>query len=171
MGKIITTAKLCEIKPVSQNNIPLLNQLIVETEEVKIRQLLGCEIYNKITDEILSNSISSDLQHILDKGLYHTITYMVYARYVQESMLVDTFTGMVTKVRQDSQSASNGAIKNIANEYSNMAMFYFNLVKDDICKIYGCSCENNNVKINNFSEITAVRRSFNKNKGQKIYYM
>ena len=170
MGKIITTAKLCEIKQISQNNIPLLNQLIVETEEVKIRQLLGCQIYEKITEEISSNSISEQLQHILDQGLYHCVTYMVYARYVQESMLVDTFTGMVTKVRQDSQVASNGAIKNIANEYSNMAMFYFNLVKDDICKIYGYAGENN-VKINNFSEITAVRKSINKTKGQKISYL
>jgi hypothetical protein len=170
MGKIITTAKLCEIKPMSQNNIPLINQLITETEEVKIRQLLGCEIYDAITAEISSNSISADLQHILDQGLYHCVTYMVYARYIQESMLVDTFTGMVTKVRPDSQVASNGAIKNIANEYTNMAMFYFNLVKDDIFAKYGYAGENN-VKINNFSDITAVRRSINKNKGQKIYYM
>ena len=170
MGKIITTAKLCEIKAISQNNIPLLNQLIVETEEVKIRQLLGCQIYEKITEEISSNSISSDLQHILDQGLYHCVTYMVYARYVQESMLVDTFTGMVTKVRQDSQVASVGAIKNVANQYSDMAMFYFNLVKADIYKLYGCCCETN-VKINNFSEITAVRKSINKNKGQKISYL
>ena len=170
MGKIITTAKLCEIKPVSQNNIPLLNQLINETEEVKIRQLLGCEIFDKITDEISRNSISADLQHILDQGLYHCVTYMVYARYIQESMLIDTFTGFVTKNRPDSQVASAGAIKNVANEYSNMAIFYFNLVKDDIFKIYGYAGENN-IKINNFSEITAVRRSINKNKGQKISYM
>ena len=96
---------------------------------------------------------------------------MVYARYIQESMLIDTFTGMVTKVRPDSQVASNGAIKNVANEYTNMAMFYFNLVKDDIYKLYGGYTGENNIKINNFSEITAVRRSANKNKGQKIYYM
>lgn len=170
MGKIITTTKLCEIKPTSQNNIPLLNQLIVETEEVKIRQLLGCEIYDAITEEISSNSISEQLQHILNQGLYHCITYMVYARYIQESMLVDTFTGMVTKVRPDSQVASSGAIKNVANEYATMAMFYFNLVKDDIYKLYGYTGENN-IKINNFSEITAVRKSANKNKGQKISYL
>ena len=170
MGKIITTAKLCEIKPISQNNIPLLNQLIVETEEVKIRQLLGCEVYNKITDEISQPNISSELQHILDKGLFHTITYMVYARYVQESMLTDTFTGMVIKNRPDSQAASTGAIKNIANEYTNMAMFYFNLVKDDIFTKYGYTGENN-IKINNFSEITAVRRDYTKTKGQKISYL
>ena len=170
MGKIITTIKLCEIKPISQNNIPLLNQLIIETEEVKIRQLLGCEVYDKITDEISSSNISSSLQNILNKGLYHCVTYMVYARYVQESMLVDTFTGFVTKNRPDSQAASVGAVKNIANEYTNMAMFYFNLVKDDIYSKYGYAGENN-IKINNFSEITAVRKSINKNKGQKIYYM
>ena len=170
MGKIITTVKLCEIKPVSQNNNQLLTQLIVETEEVKIRQLLGCEIYDKITEEISSNSISEQLQHILDQGLYHCITYMVYARYVQESMLVDTFTGMVTKNRQDSQAASVGAIKNVANQYSDMAMFYFNLVKADIYKLYGYTGETK-IKINNFSEITAVRKSINKTKGQKISYL
>ena len=170
MGKIITTIKLCEIKPVSQNNIPLLNQLITETEEVKIRQLLGCQIYDAITDEISSNSISEQLQHILDQGLYHCITYMVYARYVQESMLVDTFTGMVTKNRPDSQAASNGAIKNVANQYSDMAMFYFNLVKDDIFAKYGYTGETK-IKINNFSEITAVRKNINKTKGQKISYL
>lgn len=153
---ILSYNKLQSIKPCSQNNKALIEQLIKETETFKIQKLLGTCVYNKIVDEIKSGNISEELQSILDNGLYSCIAYAVYARYIQESMLVDTFTGMVTKNRQDSQTANVGALKNVANEYSDMSMYSFSLVKDAIMKKYGTT--NSSVDLNKFSEIQGIRK-------------
>lgn len=153
---ILSYNKLQSIKPCSQNNKALIEQLIKETETFKIQKLLGTCVYNKIVDEISSGNISDELQSILDTGLYTCIAYAVYARYIQESALVDTFTGMVAKNRQDSQTASTGTLKNVANEYSDMSMFSFSLVKDAIMKKYGVT--NNSVDLNKFSEIQGIRK-------------
>lgn len=152
---ILTIGKLQEIKPMSQNNLPLIGQLIDEVEFGKIQRLLGTCVYNKIVDEIKSHNISQELQEILDNGLYKCITYFVYARYIQESMLVDTFTGMVIKDRTDSSTAPTGTIKNIVNEYVDMALMAFDLVKCQIQEKYGTTEET--VKTG-FSEIIGVRR-------------
>lgn len=153
---ILSYNKLQSIKPCSQNNKALIEQLIKETETFKIQKLLGTCVYNKIVDEIKSGNISEELQSILDNGLYACIAYAVYARYIQESMLVDTFTGVVSKVRSDSQTASTGALKNVANEYSDMSMYSFSLVKDAIMKKYGET--RNSIDLNKFSEIQGIRK-------------
>lgn len=167
---ILTFEKLQEIKPMSINNKPYIMQLVKETEEFKIQKLLGSCVYNKIVDEIKSGDISDELSIILNDGLYSCITYMVYARYLQESMLQDTFTGMVNKVRPDSQTASTGSLKNVANEYSDMAMYNFGLVRDKIISRYGSA--SNSVETNKFSSIESVSRHNGKyNKCVKISYL
>lgn len=152
---ILTINKMQEIKPASYNNMVLLGQLIEEVEFAKIQKLLGTDIYNAITTELSSGNISQELTDILNNGLYKCIAYFVYARYVQESYIQDTFTGMVQKNREDSSLISQGAMKNLANEYTEMAMMAFNMVKCQIMNKYGNPQET--VK-SCFSEIIGIRR-------------
>lgn len=153
---ILTFEKLQSIKPCSINNKHFLEVLIDEVEFSKIRKLVGNSIYNKILDDLNAETIPEYLTNILENGLYKCIAYLVYARYIQESMLVDTFTGIVVKDRTDSSTASIGTLKNVANEYSSMSIEAYELVKDDICKYYGTSM--NEVPSNKFSKIKGLRR-------------
>lgn len=137
MATILSLNKLQEIKPMSKNNTALINQLIDEVEFGKIQKLLGTDIYNAILTDTQASPIADDVEAILEGGLYKCITYFVYARYIQESMLVDTFTGVVRKQRPDSSTAPTGQIKNVVNEYVDMALMAYELVKDDIQKKYG----------------------------------
>lgn len=134
---ILTVEKLKSIKTFSSNNLALLNQLIDEVEFGKIQKLLGFEIYSTINNAVNNNEIDDELKEILELGLYRAITYYVYARYVQESMLQDTFSGVRTKVMNDSQPASSGAIKNVAAEYNDMAYLAYSMVAEKINKKYG----------------------------------
>lgn len=165
---ILSYDKMNSVKRISENNKPFVMQLIKEVEFSKIRPLIGKEIYDKILSEI--QTPDAELTQILENGLYQCITYMTYARYIQESMLVDTFTGMVVKEREDSRTASVGQLKNVANEYSQMALNYYDEVKDLINKKYGCSIKT--VDTTNWSKIQGVRRT-NKcaNKRYKILYL
>lgn len=144
-----------EIKPASYNNIAVLGQLIEEVEFAKIQKLLGADIYNAILAEINSGNPSQELIDILNGGLYKCIAYFVYARYVQESYIQDTFTGMVQKNREDSSLISQGAMKNLANEYVEIAMMAFDSVKCQIMDKYGKPDQK--VK-SSFSEIIGVRK-------------
>lgn len=161
---IITQQKLQQIKKMSINNKELIDTLINEVEFGKIQKLLGTPVYNKIKEEVESGTVSTELQEILDGGLYKCITYFVYSRYLQESMVQDTFTGMVSKVRQDAQTVPVGQLKNLTNEYVEMALMAFDLVKCKIQNKYGCVEET--VKTG-FSEIIGIRRDHcNKNKSR-----
>lgn len=164
MSTILNFEKFQQIKKASINNRALLEQLIKEVEETKILKLLGVDVYKKIKEDTELSPIPADLQEILDEGLYACITYFTYSRYIQESMIQDTWTGMVTKVRQDAQVAPVGQLKNLANEYVEMALTKFDLVKCKIQNKYGCVEET--VKTG-FSEIIGIRRDHNaKNKGK-----
>lgn len=155
MATILTINKLQSIKPMSKNNLQSIGQLIGEVEFCKIQKLLGTQIYNDILEEVNSGTISPELNQILEGGLYKCITYFVYSRYIQESMLVDTFTGVVVKQRQDAQTAPMGQIKNVVNEYVDMAMMAYELVRDQIVKRYGKPEETVET---GFSEIIGIRR-------------
>lgn len=153
---ILTFEKMQSIKQCSINNKKFIETLIDEVEFSKVRKLIGNSIYNKILEDLNAETIPEYLTNILENGLYKCIAYLVYSRYVQESMLQDTFTGVVIKDRNDSSTANIGALKNVANEYSSMAMDAYELVKDDICKYYGNSL--NEIPSNNFSKIKGLRR-------------
>lgn len=166
---ILTYNQMQSIKPCSQNNQMLLVQLINEVESFKIQKLIGADAYKSILNEI-NSGVSDELQKILDGGLYKCIAYFVYARYIQESMLVDTFTGVVTKQRTDSQTAPIGTLKNVANEYTDMAMYAYEQVKAAICERYNSKKEA--TPSNHFSEIQGIRRNVSYNKSKtKIIYM
>lgn len=165
MATILTYNKLQEIKPMSANNKKLIEQMIDEVEFGKIQKLLGTQIYNDILADLQSSPVPADLQDILNGGLYKCITYFVYARYIQESMLADTFTGVVIKQRQDAQTAPMGQIKNVVNEYVDMALMAYELVKDKIQEKYGTPVET--VKTG-FSEIIGVRKGFENGKRTKF---
>lgn len=162
---ILTYNKMQSIKACSKNNKKELETFIEEVEFAKIRTLLGDDIYNAILADSNASPVDPEVQEILDGGLYKCIAYYVYARYIQESMLVDTFTGMVRKDRTDSSTAPVGQLKNVANEYTEMAMMAFKLVECKIQAKYGHPKEETR---SNFSEIIGVRRDYCRKKGPEF---
>lgn len=167
MATILTYNKMQEIKPCSKNNKAIIEQFIKEVEFSKIQKLLGTDVYNALLADANTTPIADDVKEILEGGMYKCIAYYVYARYIQESMLVDTFTGMVVKDRTDAHTAPVGQIKNVVNEYTDMAIMSYSLVKDKIQSKYGCPA---NVTNNNFTEIVGVRRNNCKKNGIQIIY-
>lgn len=62
-------------------------------------------------------------------GLRYCIAYWNYANYVQDSMFEDTFTGMVQKNRQETESLSSGNITRLQTNARNIAEKAFNNIK------------------------------------------
>lgn len=154
---ILSYTKMQEIKPCSQNNKNKLTQIIQETEFSDFQKLVGGDIYNKLVEDTSVTPIDATLQGILNDGLYATIAYLVYSRYIQEISVVDTFGGFVQKQRDEASPVSQGTIKNIAIHSREIAEQYFEKVSDKLMNFYGevppCGVEDG------FSEIYPIRRS------------
>lgn len=154
---ILSVAKMQQIKPCSKNNTTRLEQIIKETEFSDLQRLVGTNIYNKLVEDTTdSENIPTTLQQILDDGLYQTIAYLVYAQYVQEISIVDTFSGMVQKQREDAATIPQGMIKNLAIKNRQIAEQWYAVVRDRLQEYYG-ECSNDGVD-DGFSEVYSVRR-------------
>lgn len=153
---ILSYTKMQEIKPCSKNNKARLEQIIAETEFSDFQKLVGRDIYNKLVEDTSTTQIDPTLQGILNDGLYATIAYLVYSRYVQEISIVDTFSGMVQKQRDEASPIPQGTIKNIAIHSREIAEQYFSVVCDRLREFY---CEEPALAVDDgFSEIYSIRR-------------
>ena len=153
---ILSYNKMQEIKPCSKNNKARREQIIAETEFLDFQKLVGKDIYNKLVTDTSTTSIDPTLQGILNDGLYATIAYLVYSHYIQEISVVDTFSGMVQKQRDEASPIPQGTIKNIAIHSREIAEQYFSVVCDRLREFY---CEEPTLTVEDgFSEIYSVRR-------------
>lgn len=162
---ILTTEKMQSIKPCSKNNITRLAQIIAETEFLDLQNLVGTDIYNSLVEDCSQTPIDPELKSILDNGLYAVIAYFAYANYIQEISVVDTFTGMVVKQREDAQPVSQGAIKNLVVHNREIAKQYYEKIREDLLEYYN-KCDKETITPG-YSEIYSVRRT-RKNRGINI---
>lgn len=127
------------IKPISANNEKKYSPLEWEVENSTLAKLIGLPLLQNIQD----NPTSAENILILDgdsyvcgnytlrhKGLRYVLAYLIFARYVGESMINDTFTGMVQKTRPDSEILSNGALRRQQQVFEEIAMQEFQNIKN-----------------------------------------
>jgi hypothetical protein len=139
------------IKEVSLNNIKKYNQILKETEDLEMYNLLGQSFYQEILDNYTPTTTATttpDKWQILveggtftnscgdaarQRGLQYVLAYLVYAQYIVESYVNDTFTGMVQKVRPDSETVSQGTMKNLRQHNREIAFNYYESIKEYLC--------------------------------------
>lgn len=138
MGNLISFAQQQLIRKISDNNQRKFDIISGEVEEYEIDKLLGSQLYqlvktNQTTYSDLLNETEferSDGTTIKHKGLIYVIAYLVYAQYVMESDVADTFSGMVNKNLPNSQALSTGRIKELNQRYREIAFNAFVLIKE-----------------------------------------
>ena len=161
MNAILSFETQQTIKPVSINNKSRYEQLIKEVESLEIDKLLGSAFYqdickNPVNYTDLLNGCSfvdchgNTVEHL---GLNFVIAYLVFAAYVRESYMTDTFTGFVKKTRPDSELLNIGDLKNLETKNREIAFNAFELIKkylDLNSKTYTFWNCNSNKIVNNF---------------------
>ena len=113
-------------------------QLQREVEANDLQSYLGFEFYQELKRN------TSNYTKLLDGGEYqvggvtytfsglkYVCAYLLYARYVKQSYVKDTFSGFVKHTGDGFQSISAGEIKNQAAEYEQVAGSYW-----EECKHY-----------------------------------
>lgn len=140
MERVLTWAQQREYKPFSEKNVTRFNQLREECIVKDLTELLGASLVSAI----VANPTSQRVLNILDAynftgldgfekshpGLRCILSYFIYARYIGESDVSDTFTGLVRKSRTESEPIGDGRIRMMQGEAREIAIVRFALIKE-----------------------------------------
>lgn len=138
MSKLISWAKMQEVRRVSDNNSKRFELISQEVEDLELSKLLGAKLYQQVSDdpEMYSDLLDAtgftrcDGTTIKHKGLHYVICYLIYAQYILESDVADTFSGMVSKNLPNSQPLSTGRLKELNQHYREIAFNAFALISE-----------------------------------------
>jgi hypothetical protein len=119
----------------SENNYA---QIASEVESLEVDKLLGSAFYQAVSatpanyTSLLAETefTRADGSKIKHKGLKYVIAYLNYAKYIGESHVTATATGLRQKTTPDSEHASTGEIKRLQQEYREIAFNAFNLIRE-----------------------------------------
>ena len=141
MDDILSFDHQQEIKPCSVNNLEEWTQFRNEVVRSELRRLLGPVMAADIAaaPESFTALLEGDTleycgQEIRHEGLRFVLAYMVYARYVTEQHLKDTFTGIVKKSRQEAESAGEGELRRLERGALQIANDEFVLIDLYLCQ-------------------------------------
>lgn len=159
MSLLLSFEQQKAIKEISQNNAKKYNQIAIEVESLELDKLLGYTFYQQVAshpedyEDLLNGCTFEDIKGntVSHKGLRYVLAYLNYSAYIAESFVNDTFTGLVQKNRPDSESVSQGVIKNLQ---SNARAIAFNAF--DLTKMY---IELNYEKYPHWSRLTSNKRT------------
>jgi hypothetical protein len=126
---IVTYDIMQTIKPISANNRNVFGQYSQETEDYYLPKYLGRAFaydvqenpanYTDLLDGV--EFTDCDGNTIKFKGLKYVLAYLIYPEYLEKTKYRDTYTGMVTKVREEASTISQGQEEKLKNRYRRQA--------------------------------------------------
>ncbi len=123
-----TIADQQQFRPLGKNSTELFKQLQVEVETNDVVLYLGFEFYqdlkrNLADYELLINGGSYELNGYTYEfdGLKKMFSFLLYARYVRQSYITDTFSGFSQHTGENFQRISNAELSNQENMYKQIA--------------------------------------------------
>lgn len=116
------------IKPIDQNSLDKFEQLQREVELCDVEQYLGMEFYQELKRNLseydtLMNGGSYELGGYTYSfsGLIYVLSYLLFARYIRQSYIVDSYSGFVQHTGNDFKQISGGELKNLEARYKDVA--------------------------------------------------
>ena len=139
ISEILTFDQQQGIKPISKNNASKFSQLLNETINTDLVQLLGAAFVTALKKEptvarfvnILDSNTYENCygNDVTFEGLRYVIAYLLHSRYIRSSSSHDTFSGVVKVNRPESENVSDGTLRAMQQESKDIAVTQFNLVK------------------------------------------
>jgi hypothetical protein len=140
MALILSWSEQIAIKKMSANNQQKYAALAGEVEELELKELLGIALLQDLqtnpgtaSNLLLLNGTSFTNymgQTVSHKGLRYVIAYLNYSKYIGESYVNDTYTGVVSKRREESELLSEGSIKRLQDQARRQGLMEWKIIKD-----------------------------------------
>ena len=120
------------IKPIDNNSLQKFSQLQKEVEINDLQKYLGVEFYqelkrNSVNYTLLLNGGEYTYNSVIHtfSGLKYVCAYLLFAKYVRQSYLTDTFTGFVAQNGDGYQRLSSAELANQEAMYKQVAGSYW----------------------------------------------
>lgn len=140
MSNLLTYSQQVLIKKISSNNQSRFDELCKEVERTDLKDLIGLALLQDL--EANPNTTNNKLlldgtsfvnyigQTVTHQGLRYVLSYLNHSRYIGESFIKDTFTGMVRGTQENSEPISEGSIKRLQQIDREIALSEFELIKE-----------------------------------------
>lgn len=132
MAHLWTIQEQQSIKQIDQNSVNKFQQLQNEVEINDLQKYLGTEFYQELKRNtsnyaLLLTGGSYDYNGITYTfgGLKSVCAYLLYAKYVRQSYITDTFSGMVAHTGDGFQRLSSAELANQESMYKEIAGTYW----------------------------------------------
>ena len=123
-----TLAEQQMIRPLDNNNVAQFLQLQKEVEANDLVKYLGFDFYQELKRNITDYAVLLNGGSYTYNGYTYTFSglkvvcaYLLYARYVRSSYIIDTFSGFMVHTTDNMQRVSSGEIQNQENRYKEIA--------------------------------------------------
>jgi len=144
MALLITLANIQAVKSISNvNESKQLTPYIQEAQNFDLRELLGDEFYLALLADFVASPSLVDYSFIFNGGSYvhgndtyymdgikQYLIYCTYARYLSNSNVISTATGLVHKTNQYSERVNETTISRLVSQSRSGATFIENNIKD-----------------------------------------
>jgi hypothetical protein len=119
MAHLWTVQEQQKIKPIDQNSLGKFEQLQNEVEINDLQKYLGTEFYQELKRNMAAYSLLLTGGSYSYNGITYTFgglkavcAYLLYAKYVRQSYITDTFSGMVAHTGEGFQRLSSAELAN-----------------------------------------------------------
>ena len=120
------------IRPIESNNFQKFEMLQKEVEQNDLQLYLGFEFYQELQRNTANYSLllnggtyyQSGVAYRF-AGLKNVCSYLLYARYIRQSYLQDTFSGFVAHTGNDFQRVSSEELRNQESRNKEIAGTYW----------------------------------------------
>lgn len=140
MSQLWTIAEQQQIKPIE--NSRLFPQLQLEVEMNDVQKYLGRDFYQELKRNtsayatlLNGGTYVKDGVNYTFNGLKHFFSYLLFARYVRQSYINDTQSGMVQHTGEGFSGLSSAELKNQEERYHNIAGAIWDECKDYLCTL------------------------------------
>lgn len=138
-SNLLTFNQQIAIKKLSLNNQNKFDELCREVERTDLKDLLGAALLQDLqtnpttaNNELLLNgdTFTNYLgQTVKHQGIRYVLAYLNHSRYIGESFVQDTFSGMVRQNQNLSEPISEGTVKRLQATSKEIALSEFELIK------------------------------------------
>jgi hypothetical protein len=125
---IVDFATQQTIRPVSANNQTRFEQISQEIENYYLPKYLGRAFAYDVqkntgnySDLLDGKEFTCGDETYYFRGLKYILSYFIYSSYIEEIKYRDTYTGMVTKNREEANTITQGQEEKLKNKYRQYA--------------------------------------------------
>lgn len=105
-------------------DIKLLRANILETQEIRVRPLVGTALYDELTDQINTNTLTPDNTTLLDNYISPALKYWVLhdGAYILQYKIMNK--GIVTRSSENAASVQTNELDRLMSFFKDRAEFY-----------------------------------------------